>query len=665
MRRLVVVLGVLTLLLLAGGPALAVPPFRLGQPVVDQVGALTGEEARVEDALDRLRAEDGTQLWVAFVDSFDGASGQQWADDAATASQLGSTDVLFAVAVDDRAYGLSVDEGFRLSDDEIDDLLATDVEPALSDGDWTGAVVALADGLGGSGGGVSTGLLVAGGVVVVGGGALLVARSRRKRRTAAPSPGAADPHAGVPTEQLQFRASSALLELDEQVQASQLDLDFARSQYGPEAVGGFDEALAQSRAELARAFTLRQQLDDEVPEDEPAKRRLLTELLALVEAADARLDAQAEAFAQLRDLERTAPQVLDALEPRIAELRGRLPGEEQRLRDLAQRYAATALAPVAENVAQARARLAAAQAEVAEARADLAAGQPGAAVSDVRAAEDAVAQTATLLDAIGRLATDLDAAAARVVAARTETEEDLAEARSLVAGGDRSGLAPQIARAEAALAAVGTALSPPDGRPDPLAALRELEQADAALEEALRTARDAQAQTRRAAAALDQALLAARSGIAAAGDFISTRRGAVGPEARTRLAEAQRHLDAAVASGQRDPVGALREAQQAGALAQQALASAQGDVSSWGSGGGGYGGWSPGGFAGGRPAGGGVDLGSLVLGGILFGGGGGGSRGGYRSSGFGGGGRRSGGGTRRSSGGRRSGGGRRGGGGRF
>jgi hypothetical protein len=356
-RRLVVVLGVLTLLLLAGGPALAVPPFRLDQPIVDQVGALDGDVSRVEEALDRLRAEDGTQVWVAFVDSFDGASGQQWADDTAAASQLGSSDVLFAVAVDDRAYGLSVDEGFRLSDDELDEMLATDVEPALSDGDWAGAVVALADGLGGSGG-ISPVLLVAGGAVVVGGGALLVARSRRRRKgTAAPAPGPADPHAGVPTDQLQFRASSALLELDEQVQASQLDLDFARSQYGPEAVAGFDEALAQSRAELARAFTLRQQLDDEVPEDERAKRGVLTDVLALVESADARLDAQAEAFTELRDLERTAPQVLDALEPRIAELRGRLPGEEQRLRDLAQRYAATALAPVADNVAQARARL--------------------------------------------------------------------------------------------------------------------------------------------------------------------------------------------------------------------------------------------------------------------------------------------------------------------
>ena len=176
-------------------------------------------------------------------------------------------------------------------------------------------------------------------------------------------------------------------------------------------------------------------------------------------------------------------------------------------------------------------------------------------MGDIRAAEDAVAQTTTLLDAVGRLAADLEAAGGRVAAVRAETEKDLAEARSLIASGNRSGLGPQIARAEAALTSADAALRPADGSPaDPLTALRQLEEADIALEQALSVARDAQTQIRRAAAALDQAVLTARSTIAAAADFIDTRRGAVGPEARTRLAEAQRHLDVAVDLGRDDPV---------------------------------------------------------------------------------------------------------------
>jgi hypothetical protein len=634
MRRLSVVLGLLAALVVTGAaPALAVGPLRLDEQITDQVGALSGDESQVQDALDELRADEGTQLFVVFVDSFDGTAGDDWAEQTAAQSQLGASDGVFAVAVGDRAYGVWLDEAVDISDSDLDDLLVNEVEPKLSDGDWSGAVTTFADGLGGSGSGIGV-LAVVGGLVVVGGGAYLISRVRRRRSAAAAPAGPPDPYAGTPTDQLQFQASSALLELDEDVKTSQLDLDFARSQYGPEAVAGFDQALAASQGELAQAFTLRQQLDDEIPEDEPTTRRMLAQILALVQSADARLDDQAEAFEQLRKLAATAPQVLDGLQPRIAELRSRIPTERQRLTDLATRYSDAALAPVAENPAEAEARLAAAEREIGEARAALASEQPGTAVDDVRAAEDAVAQSATLLDAVGRLADDLDAAVGRVTAARAETEKDLAEARALVAGGDPSGLAPQIARAETALASADRELAGP--RTDPLGALRQIEEADAALEQALQTARDAREQARRAAAALDRDLATARATIASANDFIATRRGAVGAEARTRLAEAQRHLDAAVELGATDPVAALREAQQATSLGQQALSSAQSDVSSWANP---YGGGPvPGGFAGGYGGGrGGVDLGSMILGGILFGGGGGGYNRPHRSGGFGGG----------------------------
>ena len=640
MRRLFAVLAPLAAVVLLGGsPALAEPPFDVPAQLTDDVDVLDGaEESRVEDSLDQLRAADGTQLFVVYVSSFDGVDRGQWAQATAEASGLATGDALFAVAVDDRRYGYWVPEDFRLTNGEIDQLLASDVDPLLSQDDWDGAVVALADGLagdggsgsgdGGSGSGLGT-VAVVGGIAAVAGGAYLVTRSRRRKQGPPPTQRLErpDPHAGVPTEQLEAQASTALLELDEAIKTSRLDLDYARLQYGQEAVAGFAEALTASEQDLARAFTLRQELDDEHPEDEPTKRRMLTEMLQRTAAADARLDEQADGFDRLRDLERTAPQALDALASRAIALRGRLPADEERFAALQRRYAPAALAPVADNLAQARARLDAAEQAVAEARADIAAGKSGGAVGDIRVAEDALAQTATLLDAVARVGADLQAAEARVAQVRAETEEDLAEARALVAGGTGSGLRPQVARAETALAAADAALSPADGGlPDPMAALRQLEEADIALEQALGVARDADQRAQRASASLDQALLTARSGIAAAGDFISTRRGAVGPEARTRLAEAQRHLDLAVAQGRTDPVGALREAQQADALAQQALQQAQSDVSGWGGGGygpGGYGGgYGPGGFGGGYGGGrGGVDLGSLVLGGILFGGG--------------------------------------------
>ena len=581
--------------------------------------------------------------------------------------------------MEDREYGYLPSDEFQVTDAEIEDVIASDVEPELSEGDFDGAAIAFAEGLGGGGGGGGA-LLVVGAIALVGGGAYLVSRARRKRKENEPPPVVRiekpDPFAGTTTDELQSRASAALLELDEAVKTSQLDLDYARLQYGEDAVSGFDKALAQSRDELSRAFTIRQQLDDEIPEDEPTTRQMLGEMLALTDAADARLDAQADAFDGLRDLENTAPAVLDELTPRIAGLRARIPETEQRLATLTERYAESATAPVKDNIDQAGSRLDAAELEVREAREALAGGQAASAVGDIRAAEDAVAQTITLLDAVMRLATDLDTAAGQMAEVRAETEKDLAEAKALVAGGDRSGLTPQIARAEAALASAEASAASADGtKPDPLAVLRQLEEADIALEQTLSVARDAETRVRRASQLLEQTLVTARSTIAAAGDFIATRRGAIGPEARTRLAEAERHLQVAVDQSRDDPVTALREAQQATSMGQSALDLAQSDVSRWSSGyegGGGYGGGGYGGgvgspgFGGGYSSGrgGGMDLGSLVLGGILFGGGGGNR--GYSGGGFSSGRRSSGSfGGSRSRGRSGGGGGRRGGGGRF
>ncbi|MEY2229241.1 TPM domain-containing protein, partial [Streptomyces sp. BF23-30] len=131
-----------------------------------------------------------------------------------------------------------------------------------------------------------------------------------------------------------------------------------------------------------------------------------------------------------------------------------------------------------------------------------------------------------------------------------------------------------------------------------------------------------------AVALLDQAMLAARSAIGAATDYITTTRGAVGSQARTRLAEAGRHLERAVSLTEADPAGALAEAQRADALAREAQQLAEQDVRAY---------QDP--YAGRRHGGGqgGAVLGGIILGEILRGGRGGGGFGGG-GGGFGGGG---------------------------
>ncbi|MDQ3476033.1 MAG: TPM domain-containing protein, partial [Actinomycetota bacterium] len=532
------VAGLVILAVIGVGVAVATPPLRAADQITDQADALGGDDAQVREALDQLRADDGTQLFLVFVSSFDGLDGQSWADQSAQLSQLGSRDVLFAVALDDRVYGLSIDQEYPLSDAELSDLLVNDVEPQLSEQDWTGAAIALADGLdsGGSGGGGIPIALLLGGVVLAGGG-YLVYRRRKQARTESDDSGRApgqprrsgtgeahaDPHADLTTQQLTFQASSALIDLDDAVQTSTQELTFAQGQFGDEAVTGFQEALDASRTELGQAFALRQQLDDEVPEAEPAQRKLLAEILRLCQSADQRLDAQSEAFDRLRDLDHTAAQVLEGLAPKVDRVQARLPQEEQRLTALRGRYAATALSAIADDVEQARALLDNARQELDEARGALQSPTPSSAVVSLRTAEDATAQADQLLDGIWRLETELAEAGDSLIAARLETDKDLGEARALLASGDSSALASMVARAETARAAADAAVATtPNNLPDPLTALRQLIEADLALDGALGSAREARAQSEQTERRLDQAMITAQSSLAAAEDFIMT-----------------------------------------------------------------------------------------------------------------------------------------------
>ena len=73
MRRLSVVLGLLAVLIgLGAAPALAAAPFALSDRITDQSNVLGGDRSEVQDAIQNLQSDTGTQLFVVYVDSFDG-----------------------------------------------------------------------------------------------------------------------------------------------------------------------------------------------------------------------------------------------------------------------------------------------------------------------------------------------------------------------------------------------------------------------------------------------------------------------------------------------------------------------------------------------------------------------------------------------------------------
>ncbi|TFD74164.1 TPM domain-containing protein [Cryobacterium sp. Sr8] len=661
-----IVSGLLLSALVLSAPAVAhaEDPVTFGAShIVDRVDALGDREGDVQAALDQLYEDTQTDLFVVYVDSFTGAADREaWADETADKNGLGSRDVLLVVATADRQYQLSVAADFALTDAELTDLETVAIEPALRENDWAGAAIGAAEGIGASitgapvpapvvtpgeanpGGGRYTGVWVALVILIVVGGIVLVVVLARRQR-AVPAGGAGRASGAPPaltTAQLKQRASSELVQTDDAIKTSEQELGFAIAQYGVEATGAFQSALATAKAQLSQGFTLQQRLDDAEPDTEDQRRAWYGEIIALCDKANAALDDQAADFDELRKLEQRAPDAAASLEKQIAGVDARINEAEASLASLFERYSEAALATVADNPRQADERVTFAENALTEANARLAAGEPSAAAVGIRAAEESVDQARLLLDAVDRLGADLASAAQSVTGELRELETDIIQARALPAGtGAAAELPGVIAGTEQTVAEVKAHLAA--GKINPIELVQRLETANERMDAVLAGVRDAQAQAQRAEAALTQTLLAARSQVSAAEDFITARRGAVGAEARTRLAEAGRLLVHAESSRAADPAGSLAAAQRANALAAEAISMARNDVDGF-SGTGGMGDM----FGGGRSARGGGD-GSLgaVLGGILIGsilsGGGGGGGGGF--GGFGsGGGRRGGGG---------------------
>lgn len=671
---------VLALLLALAGAAVlalsasAVPPLtQLDSEITDQAGVLDGDEAQVQAALDQLADETPYQLFVVYVESFDGTDGRDWANRTATDAGLGVNDLLLAVATEDRAYGLSVDTNNGLSDAQLDQVEET-AEDHLRDDDWAGAAIAAADtirtgGTTSSGGGAGWGVAAAvGGVVVVGGvGGWLWVRSRRRNRAAAPA-GPGDLSA-VPTDELERRVGTALVEIDDAVRTSEQELGFAQAEFGLEATQEFSAALEVAKSDVAQAFHLRQELDDDVPEDEPRRRQLLAGILELTEHAGASLDAQTDAFDELRSLQQRAPELLDETEQRAGEIEARVPVARETLDGLAASYPTSALASVRSNPDQATALLAHAREAVASGRAALTGRTRAAAVAHLRGAQNALGQAASLLDGVDQAGAQLATAGADLDKGLASIGQDVADAARLVPAGvpadgatdgptDRAAVAAALAEAEAAMTQARDARS----GGDPLAALHRLTAAEAALDAALAPAREKAEADARARALLRDTLGRVDSQVRATQDYVATRRGAVGPEARTRLAEAARLVAEAQALQAQDPSAALERAQQAERYAQQATRLAEQDTSSWGANQGGQGGPNVGGMVLGgilldsvlRGSGGGISggFGGGYGGGRRRGGYGGGFGGGRGGGGFGGGGMRGGGRGGRSRGGR-------------
>jgi len=628
-RLLSMLLAVLISGFLCAPVATAEPPFRIPDYVTDDSGALSPvQRAQVEDAVSRLYDEERIRLWVVYVDTF-GQSAQAWAQTTMRLSDFGDRDALLAVATMERAYAFQVPLAI-MSQTKANKLQRDVIEPALRDDDLAGAAVAAADGMGtaaasgsstGTGSGISWPAFLT--VMAVLGVAVLVLwlwmRRRRVKRRAAEFAAArrvdpADPSAlaAVPIDALDDLSKAIVVDVDNAVRTSESELALAVQEFGEARTEPFSRAVGTARKTLAQAFNVRQILDDTVPETPQQRRDLLTRVIVAAAKADQELDAQSDAFEKLRDLVIHAPSRLDGLTRDMVDLTARMAPSEQALAALRNQFDPAALTSVADNPATAKERLAFADRSISSAR-DLVArptGQQTGLVDAIHAAESSLGQARSLLDAIDSVGTDINRAVGALPSAITDIQNGIAEAAAQLGRGNGTQRAELVAARNAATEAVDDAQR--NGGTDPLGVFTRLTKADADLDRLLASIAEERAAVERLNRAYDQALLTAQSRVRGVSDFIDTRRGSIGPEARTRLAEAVRQLQAARDKKATNLSEAVAHANGASMLAAQAQSLANADVrsaqrsytSGWGGGGG--------------RRGGGSDIGA-VIGGILIG----------------------------------------------
>ncbi|HTQ19180.1 TPM domain-containing protein [Mycobacterium sp.] len=597
--RIARVFGLIATILITGlllaAPAGARPPFRLAGTLTDSAGVLSASgRADVTSAVNRLYADRHVRLWVVYVDDFGDLTADTWARRTYATSDLSGYDALLAVATAGRAYAFLVPAAVHsVSPAQVDDLRRTQIEPALRESNWSGAAVAAANGLNqppNSSGRVLL-LVVLGVVAVVVVVLLVVTRYRRRRRRAAALAAArrVDPTdenalAAVPVDALDDLSREMVVDVDNAVRTSANELTLAIDEFGQERTEPFTKAVDNAKSALSQAFAVRQQLDDDIPETPAQRRELLTRVIVSAARADRELESQTEAFEKLRDLVINAPSLLDGLTQQYVELTSRITPTEERLAQLHNEFDATALTSVAGNISTARERLAFADKNISSAR-ELTAhaeigGQTGL-VDAYHAAESALGQARSLFDAIDSAASDIRHAVASLPSVMADIRTAITHADELLQQSPKSKsahLTELAAARDSAARALDTAGG--SGSADPLGTFVRLSKADADLNRVLAVLAEEQAAADRLNRSLEQAVFTAESRVRGVSEYIDTRRGSIGSEARTRLAEAERHLQAAYDTRTTNVTEAISHANAASTLAAHAQTLANADVQS-------------------------------------------------------------------------------------
>ena len=323
-----------------------------------------------------------------------------------------------------------------------------------------------------------------------------------------------------------------LLDADDVVRASEDEIEFARAQFGPDAVASFSSAIDNARALVSRGFTLQRGNEDG---SNPVSTQEMNDFINRLNVAMNQLVQERQSFTERRNKEANIGEQVSDLLDSIAQTRNQISQAEMDLQTLKLAYSAEAIASLIGRPDQARALLDQAETSAKEALAAQQSGQN--AYETLEVARRALALARHQLESIAQAPDQLARSSELLTAAIGSITSDISDVTRLKA--DPVAFKPLVDSAQAAISGGHAAQN---GQGDPLAALESLRLAEASLDEALAPLRSAEERAQRAQSGIDALLSQADSEVARANQHITSHGSLVGFDARSQLSFARSAL---------------------------------------------------------------------------------------------------------------------------
>ena len=323
-----------------------------------------------------------------------------------------------------------------------------------------------------------------------------------------------------------------LLDADDVVRAAEDEIEFARAQFGPDAVASFSSAIDNARALVSRGFALQRGNEDG---SNPVSTQEMNDFINRLNAAMNQLVQEKQTFTERRNKEANIGEQVSDLLDSIAQTRNQISQAQMDLQTLKLAYSAEAIASLIGRPDQARALLDQAETSAKEALAAQQSGQN--AYETLEVARRALALARHQLESIAQAPDQLARSSELLTAAIGSITSDISDVTRLKA--DPVAFKPLV---ESAQAAISGGHAAQNGQGDPLAALESLRLAEASLDEALAPLRSAEERAQRAQSGIEALLSQADSEVARANQHITSHGSLVGFDARSQLSFARSAL---------------------------------------------------------------------------------------------------------------------------